>query len=273
MSTTEETTSGVEPPVTDNGADVHSAEPSFSDPPASPATPPRKKMSGEVKLFLGILIGALILGGAAIYPMLSTSKPSTPDVGPKKIDNPEINRAFLIPANSHILGDPNAKYSIVEFSDLQCPSCKKAVPEVEKALKANKDKLNVVFRHYQAARSHAHSRTLGIASEAAANQGKFFEMCDKIFENQEKYEGMQADEVKDMLVHFAGDLHLDVPRFKKDMEDPQVIKRYDDDQAAAEKANISSTPYFFFVPPTGKATGFSRTSDLVYWVSQPDNYK
>jgi protein-disulfide isomerase len=268
VSTAEETTTGAQPLPTNNGTGEHVAETTYPDAPPPPA---KKKISGEVKLFISILVGALILGGAAIYPTLKG--PPTPQSDVTKIDNPDINRAFLIPANSHILGDPNAKFSVVEFSDLQCPSCKKAVPELAKALKEQRGKFNVVFRHFQAAASHAHSRTLGIASEAAGAQGKFYQMCDKIFGEQEKYEAMQADEVKDMMVHVAADLHLDVARFKKDMDSPQVIARYDNDQAAGDKAKIVSTPYFFFVPPTGKATGFTRTPDLLYWVKQPENYK
>lgn len=235
-------------------------------------TPPKKKMSGEVKLFIGILVGAIVLGGAAIGPTL-LQKPPTPP-GPENMEKrPEISRAFLIPAGSHVKGDPSAKYTLVEFSDFQCPSCKKAVPEIEKALKNQKGKLNVVFRHFQAARQHMQSRTLGVAAEAAGAQGKFYEMGDKLFENQDKYEAATSEDVNVIVMKAARDLKLDVGRFKKDAASAAIIARYDADQAAAEKAKLTATPSFFFVPPTGHPTRLSTTADVAWWVADPKNYK
>ena len=244
--------------------------PAAQEPLTSTATelPAKKKMSGEVKLFIGILVGALILGGAALYPMLNTGQPPGPP--PPKLD--AVDRALLIPAGSRIQGNPNAKYTLVEFSDFQCPSCKTANPMIAKALKEQNGKFNYIFRHYQAARSHQHSRTLGLAAEAAGIQGKFYEMGDKLFENQGRVEAASPEEVSDIVVQCAKELKLDVTKFKKDMDSKEAKDRYDSDRQAAEKAGVTSTPSFFFVPPTGQVTRISTSADMAWWVADPKHY-
>lgn len=268
MSTTEEKISAIEEPA----AVEQPAEPNEN---TVEAPPPAKKkgMTGEVKLFIGILVGAVVLGGAAIYPTLVGPPGPVKPPPPAPVTRPEVTRAFLIPPGSHIKGDPNAKYSLVEFSDFQCPSCKKAVPEIEKALKNQKGKLNVVFRHFQAAHQHMHSRTLGMAAEAAGLQGKFFEMAGKLFAKQDEYEAATEDDVKDIVTKDAKELGLDVERFKKAMASKEVAAKYDADQAAADKAGLNATPSFFFVPPAGKPTAISTTADMAWWVADPKNYK
>jgi protein-disulfide isomerase len=236
--------------------------------------PAKKKMSGEVKLFIGILVGAVILGGAALYPMLMTLKPPIPPVKTGPVDHPEtVNRAFLIPANSRFQGDPKAKYTLVEFSDYQCPSCKTANPMIAKALKEQNGKFNFVFRHFQAARAHRHSRSLGIAAEAAGMQGKFYEMGDKLFENQGKYEMAGPEEVNEVILECAKELKLDLAKFKKDLNSKEAKGRYDADQQAADKAGLNSTPSFFFVPPTGQVTRISTAADMAWWVADPKHYQ
>ncbi len=232
---------------------------------------PRKKMSGEVKLFIGILIGAILLGGAALYPVLNAKPPGGP--APPPPTPVELTRSLLIPSGTHLKGDPNAKYTLVEFSDFQCPSCKKAMPMIENALKKQQGKLNYVFRHFQAASAHQHSRTLGLAAEAAGRQGRFYEMVDKLFESQEKYDAASPEDIADMTAKFAKQLKLDVPRFKKDMAAAEVIARYDADMADAEKASLSQTPSFFFVPSAGKSTQISSSAEMESWVANPKNYK
>ena len=263
MSTTEETIDNTEV------VSVQESQPESGPITAEPA-PAKKRVSGEVKLFAAILVGAIILGGAAIWPTMAPGPKRYTPPPPKKV---ELKREMLMPAGSHIKGDPNAKYSLVEFSDFQCPSCMKSVAEIEQLLKQHKGKLNVVFRHYQAARAHVHSRDLGLAAEAAGLQGKFFEMGGKLFESQHDYEAASPEDVQEIVLKAAKELGLNVERFKKDLVSTQVAARYDADIAAAETAHIESTPCYVFVPPTGQPTVIAGTPEMLTWLKDPKNFK
>ena len=262
MSTTEEKTE-----TTRRGADNRNARRI----PGSPeqVSPPKKKMTGEVKLFIAILVGAMISGGAAIGPTLLQQKPPA-FRGPENMGKRPNQSGISGPIGRTCQGNPKAKFTLVEFSDFQCPSCKNAVPEVEKPLKAQHGKLNLVFRHFQAARKHMHSRDLGIAAEAAGVQGKFYEMGDKLFDHQPDYEAATSEEVDAIIMKAANDLKLDAGRFKKDRASAAIAARYDADQAAAEKANLNATPTFFFVPPTGPPIKLPTITDATYWANESE---
>src|SRR5205823_4112015 len=133
--------------------------------------------------FLFITIGALALGGAVFIPSMLAGGPKKPE-GPT-IMPPKINRQLLVPPGSHMKGDPNAPFTIVEFSDFQCSHCKDAYPRMEQMIQQYKPRLNFVYHHYRAAPGHRHSFALGWAAEAAGMQGKFFEMAERIFNNQD----------------------------------------------------------------------------------------
>ena len=85
---------------------------------------------------------------------------------------------------------------------------------------------------------HKNARPAAMASEAASNQGKFWEYHDKLFANQNK---LGPDDLK----QYAKDLGLNVAQFEKDLLDPGKKKRVDDDMAEARSLAISGTPGFF----------------------------
>ena len=84
----------------------------------------------------------------------------------------------------HIKGNPNAPVQLVEYGDFQCPHCGAAHPIIKEIEKHFGENLSFVFRHFPLSESHPLLIAAAIASEAAANQGKFWEMHDLIYENQ-----------------------------------------------------------------------------------------
>ena len=104
------------------------------------------KSSGEIKLFTGILVGALALVAVAVLPNLLGPRRDKDHVTPAP---PKVTPALLMPPGSHIRGNPAAPYSLVEFGDYQCPTCLTAHNDIKEILKTYKDKLRLVYHHYQ----------------------------------------------------------------------------------------------------------------------------
>ena len=134
-------------------------------------------------------------------------------------------------------GPKNAKVTIIEFSDFQCPYCSKANDTVEKIAKAYPKDVKIVFKNLPLP-FHKQADPAARAALAAGKQGKFWEMHDVLFAKQR--------ELSDALYEAeAKKLGLDVAKFKKDMDAEDVKKQVKDDMALAEKHGIRGTPGFF----------------------------
>jgi len=128
-------------------------------------------------------------------------------------------------------GPEDAKVTIVEFSDFQCPYCQRGANVVESVLKDYPNDVRLVFKHLPLG-FHQHAQPAARASLAAGRQGKFWEMHDMLFKNQRSL-GEEA------YVKFAGDLGLDVEKFKADYADPKIAELVADDNAQAKKIGSS----------------------------------
>ncbi len=180
------------------------------------------KFSTETKIFLGIILGTIaLIGGAAL--LLGKSTPT--------------DTSGLVRNNSHFLGSQNAKVTIVEFSDFQCPACKAAQPTVTAVLQKYKDKIRFVYREFPLP-SHEFGMIAAQGAEAAGLQGKFWEMHDKLFEKS-------PDLSKDKLISYAMELGLDPAKFAADLDSDAVRQIVLDDQADGNKASLEVTPTFF----------------------------
>lgn len=138
---------------------------------------------------------------------------------------------------SPVRGPENAKITIIEFSDFQCPYCSRGRETMERVLKEYPNQVKVVFKHFPLP-FHEHARPAAKAAWAAQQQGKFWEMHDELFGNQSKL----TDEY---FVEVAKKLGLDEERFKKDMASPAAEDQVKEDQSNGEKNGIQGTPGFF----------------------------
>jgi hypothetical protein len=160
------------------------------------------KKSGESKLLLIILIGAVVLTAFALKPMLTPESPT---------DVVFRNGKDLIPPGTRIQGDPNAPYVLVEFGEYQCPSCLGVMKPTEEMVKRHKDKLRYVFNFTTVVHGeHPHADMLATAAEAAGLQGKYLEMHHKLFESQKKFEGVSQQQAREEILRVAASLGLDV---------------------------------------------------------------
>ncbi len=134
-------------------------------------------------------------------------------------------------------GAENAKVTVVEFSDFQCPFCKRVNPTLEEIEKTYGDKVRIAFKHLPLP-MHPQAVPAAIASEAARRQGKFWPMHDKLFADQQNL----TDEA---FVRYAKELRLDEARFKKDLADPAVRAKVEADSREANTLGVNGTPGFF----------------------------
>jgi protein-disulfide isomerase len=151
-----------------------------------------------------------------------------------------LDRNRRYPVNtkgSPVRGDPEAKIAVVEFSDFQCPFCGRSVKTLDQIAQTYGDKVRIVFKHLPL-EMHAKARPAAAAAEAAFRQGKFWEMHNKIFADQEN---MSPEKYRD----YARELGLDVARFDRDLADPDLMKRIDADVAEAQGLGVTGTPAFF----------------------------
>ncbi len=152
--------------------------------------------------------------------------------------------AFAAPGDqarfpTNVLGPETAPVTIEFFSDLQCPQCARYEPMV-KSLKAEYgDKVRMILRHFPLS-AHEHALPASWAAEAAANQGKFWEMAEALYKTQWMW--ARAPAPRTIFVDQAKQLGLDVDKFQKDMDNPDVRDRIATDQAHAQAIGVKTAP-------------------------------
>lgn len=138
----------------------------------------------------------------------------------------------------HIRGPASARLTLVEYADFECPFCARATG-VAKAVRAHfGDELRYVIRHLPLPDIHPHAELAAAAAEAAGAQGRFWDMHDVLFANQDELE------LED-LAGYAGTLGLDVERFLRDVDEQRHAGRIREDVASAEASGARGTPTFF----------------------------
>jgi len=147
----------------------------------------------------------------------------TPPVGPR----------------DHALGTADAPVTLVEYGDFECPFCGRAYPELKRVLRQLKGKVRFVFRHFPLSDEHPHAQHAAEVAEAAAAQGKFWEMHDLLYQRQ----GALAD---DDLVRYAHELGLDAARVREDV-------------VSGTQSGVSGTPRFFINGRRHEEPGDAKT--------------
>lgn len=204
----------------------------------------------NVKLLLGTLLGTfVVIIGLGMF--LSQGGSS----GEQIIDN----TVALIPENANSKGASaeSAAYTLVEFSDFQCPACRSQETLVE-ALVAEYENLRVVYRHFPLNGLHEHAQEAAWASEAAAKQGKFWEMHDELFARQDVWS--DSKDVREDFTAMATDIGLDVDQFLNDYASDEVRMRVSDDLRMAEQLGINATPTFFL---NNKKVSLNQINSLI----------
>jgi len=140
----------------------------------------------------------------------------------------------------HIRGNVNAPVTLVEYSDFECPFCLRFLPSVEQALQEYPNDVRLVYRHFPLTSIHPEAQKAAEATECASEQGKFWEMHDKIFE---------ANAASNMSVatwkQVAGDLGLDTATFATCLDSGKYANLVQQQTADGQAAGVRGTPATF----------------------------
>jgi protein-disulfide isomerase len=138
----------------------------------------------------------------------------------------------------HLEGSDHARVTLVEYGDFECPSCKVAVTTPKLLLERFPNKVRFIFRHFPLQEAHPHALLAAEASEAAAAQGKFWQMHDVLFEDQAHLKD------KDLHRHAAA-LGLDMARYVAEMDDHIYLQKVREHIEGGRRSHIRATPTFF----------------------------
>ncbi len=219
------------------------------------------KTSGAVAVIAALVIGAALLAGsllvrtsldhqtaaiAGVQEALKTlnqsvqasaaAKPAPTVANARR--GPDPAQRYTIAVNgSPVRGQPDAKVTLVEFMDFQCPFCARVQPTLQQIRDTYGDQVRVVFKHLPL-NFHPKAPGAAAAAEAAHRQGKFWEMEELIFANQKTLDD-------EHYRAWAQQLGLDVAQWDKDRQSPEVAARVAADAKEAERLGVSGTPAFF----------------------------
>ncbi|NDC38258.1 MAG: thiol:disulfide interchange protein [Proteobacteria bacterium] len=183
-------------------------------------------------------------GQKAFLEFLSTAQQKQQELAQKKqmeAMQAKLDEQFKNPVKIDTTGNPvrgpaNAKVTVVEFSDFQCPYCKRGKETVDEIMKAYPNDVKFVFKQLPLP-FHPQARPAAKASVAAMKQGKFWEMHDALFSAQENLgEAFYLEQAKK--------LNLNVDKFKADMASAETDEYIKKDEEAAKKLGIGGTPSF-----------------------------
>lgn len=146
-------------------------------------------------------------------------------------------------ASDWYVGGENAPVTIVEYSDFECPACAAYYPVMKELAAAYGDQIKIVYRHFPLTQIHKNATLAAQAAEAAGLQGKFFEMHDVLFEEQQVWS--EISDPTDTFVGYAAALELNTEQFRDDLKSSTVRDAVSEDARSGLRAKVSSTPSFF----------------------------
>ena len=180
-----------------------------------------------------LLAGALsLLSGWVVFRLAAVLR------GERTASLPMFLADQVDPARDHIRGPAEAPLTLVEYGDFECPFCGRATGVVRELRERLGDELRYVFRHLPLTDVHGYAEMAAQAAEAAAAQGRFWEMHDVLFAHQGELE------LED-LAGYAAELGLDVERFVRELEEDVHARRVREDVIGAEASGARGTPTFF----------------------------
>ncbi len=143
---------------------------------------------------------------------------------------------------THVRGEAKAPVTIEEFGDFECPPCGKLSVPLNQLERDYAKRVRLVFRQHPLA-NHVHARAAAYASEAAGLQGRFWEMHDLLYREQEVWS--KTPDPTDLFISYARMLNLDVARFQKEVAGSDVKARVATDQQRAADLGVTVTPTVF----------------------------
>jgi protein-disulfide isomerase len=143
-----------------------------------------------------------------------------------------------VTANDHARGPADASVTVIEYGDYECPYCRGAARDVHLLLDQYPDRVRFVFRNFPVPQLHPHAEQAAEAAEAAAAQGKFWEMYEILLQSASRLD-------TDSLRGYADRLGLDVGRFWRDLTSHAHAARIEGDVQEGIRNGVNATPKFY----------------------------
>ncbi len=206
--------------------------------------PKKSSGSGIPIVIIALVFVGVVVGGWWLY---SQSKPST-----NRNDNTSTANARPTPVVNapigatppNMLGSPTASVTVEEFADFQCGSCAATHPVLKEVQSIYGSKIKFVFRNYPLAiPAHDKAFEAATAAEAAGMQGKFWQMQDQLFVNQQAWS--QNPNYKQLWAEYASKIGLDVQQWQNDLIGMAAKNRVEQDMSRGRALGVSSTPTIY----------------------------
>ena len=184
-----------------------------------------------------------------------------------KIDVSQVNEKSVLAASDkngniadHVYGKKNSKVILIEYGDFQCPGCAGAHPQVKAITEEYKDKIAFVFRNFPLTNIHPNARAAAAAVEAAGLQGKYWEMNNLVYDNQDNWKDASTDQRDSLFTQYAVEAGVNKDKFTQALANATISKKISFDQALGKKVRVSGTPTFFL---NGTLVNESVTNNII----------
>lgn len=159
----------------------------------------------------------------------------------------------------HEIGSKSPKVTIIEYADYQCPGCSAAAPKAKALAEKYKDHVRLIFRNFPIASSHPNARAAAAVAEAAGLQGKFWEMNELLYVNQDAWKNANITERDNIFKSYVEQLKLNINQYKTDVASNRVKNKIDFDMALGRKHGVAATPTFYV---NGKNTEMDSSGSI-----------
>jgi protein-disulfide isomerase len=196
-------------------------------------------MSKAIKPLIVIVLAVAVAAGTALL-MSRDPEPSPASDTPAAASGlPKL----IATGGGQFRGPSNAKVTLVEFGDYQCPTCAAYHPLVKELLARYPQQLRLEYHHYPLISIHPNAMMASMAAEAAGEQGRYWEMHDMIYEHQDQWSRKANPEAE--FLTFAGRVGLNQNAFMQALRSPAIQERILEDVVRAREGNLEGVPTFF----------------------------
>lgn len=162
----------------------------------------------------------------------------------------------------HVFGKKDSKVTLIEYGDYQCPGCGTFHTNFSPIMDEYKDKITFVFRNFPITQIHPNARAAAASAEAAGVQGKFWEMWNALYNNQNDWNNLGIDQRDKQFETYAGELKLDISKFRSDVASDKVSKKITFDQSLGKANGVTGTPTLFLNGKTLETDKYNSTQTI-----------
>jgi len=228
----------------------------------------RNFMTLIVLIIVGVIGAVLVFGGESSNNGTFFGEPLEVARGQADADG-NVQRA------DHVKGGSDAKVTLIEYGDFECPACFAFFPELQQLEAAYPDDLEVVFRHNPLSSIHPNAFAAHRASVAADNQGMFWEMHDILYERQPAWSatqsGLDITGAATVFESYAEELGLDIEQFNADVASQATFDFIDSHLDSGSQLGVTGTPTIFINGEEVNERSFAELSAIVDSILAEEN--